>query len=390
MFNWGNKNFGSLGGPSADITISPNLQELNQYTESYRKSNILSEFGINADTKKMVENSYTSNAEGNALINIDGTVDTWGNTAFGGLTTNLSNDLKNVKEIITGGGVMTALKADGTATTWKNNAVYETNKPANLNNIKKIVSGSDGMVVALKANGTVTAWHNASNAWDLCGNITSNNLTNLSGIVDIYASNKCFAALKYDNSLYIWGSNENSANRIIHNITTEASKLTSGVKEVYVNGKVLIALKYDGTVVTIGNVNNGGDISNNNAQYQLYGGTATEITEVFLNDKFAIGLKKDNSCVYWGDISRNVNLYNNDISTFNNIKNIVYSKDVMIGIKFNGSIVGIGEKNKGAETPIIEEAVLNVFATTNNGFSLLKTNNKVISWGDTSYGGQII
>ena len=46
MFNWGNKNFGSLGGPSADITISPNLQELNQYTESYRKSNILSELII--------------------------------------------------------------------------------------------------------------------------------------------------------------------------------------------------------------------------------------------------------------------------------------------------------------------------------------------------------
>jgi len=388
MFNWGNKNFGSLGGPSTDITISPNLQEINQYTESYRKSNIFSEFGINADTKKIVDNSYTSNAEGNALINIDGTVDTWGNNAFGGLTTNLSNNLKNVKEIITGGGVMTALKADGTTTTWKNNAVYETNKPVGLNNIKKLVSGSDGMVVALKADGTVAAWHNASNTWDLCGNVASNDLTNLSGIVDIYASNKCFAALKYDNSLYVWGSKENSENRIVHNITTEASKLTSGVKEVYVNGKVLIALKYDGTVVTIGNVNNGGDISNNDVQYKLYGGTATDIAEVFLNDKFAIGLKKDNSCVYWGDIARNATLYNNDITTFTNIKTIVYSKDVMVGIKFDGSIVGIGEKIKGAETPIIE-AALKVYATTNNGFSLLKTNSEVITWGDATYGGEI-
>lgn len=390
MHTWGNKNYGSIGGPSTDITISPNLQEINEYTDSYRKSNILSEFGINADTKKIVDNSYTSNAEANALINIDGTVDTWGNTAFGGLTTNISNNLNNVKEIITGGGVMTALKADGTTTTWKNNTVYETNKPTNLNNIKKIVSGSDGMVVALKADGTVTAWHNASNTWDLCGNIASNNLTNLSGIVDIYASNKCFAALKYDNSLYVWGSKENSSNRIINNISSQVSKLTSGVKEVFVNGKVLIALKYDGTVVTIGNANNGGDISNNDAQYKLYGGTATDITDVFLNDKFAIGLKKDNSCIYWGDISRNTALFNNDITTFTNIKTIVYSKDVMIGIKFNGRIVGLGEKNKGAETPLFKEAVSKVYATTNNGFSLLKTNSEVISWGDTSYGGQII
>jgi len=141
--------------------------------------------------------------------------------------------------------------------------------------------------------------------------------------------------------------------------------------------------------VTIGNENNGGDISNNDAQYKLYGGSATDIAEVFLNDKFTIGLKKDNSCVYWGDISRNTTLFNNDITTFTNIKTIVYSKDVMIGIKFDGTIVGLGEKSKGAETPKIKEAVLKVYATTNNGFSLLKTNYEVISWGDVTYGGKI-
>ena len=389
MHNWGNSNFGSLGGPSTDITISSNLQEINEFTEPYRKNNILSEFGINTDTKKINDYSFTSNAESNALINIDGSVDTWGNTAFGGLTTNISNNLKNVKEIITGGGIMIALKADGTTTTWKNNAIYETNKPTNLNNVKKIISGSDGMVVALKADGKVVAWHNSSNTWDLSGNVSSNNLENLSGIVDIFASNKCFAALKYDNSLYIWGSDENPTNRIINNFSSQVSKLTSGVKEVFVNGKVLIALKYDGTVVTIGNANNGGDISNNDTRYKLYGGTATEIADVFLNDKFAIGLKKDNSCIYWGDISRNSTLFNNDISTFTDIKNIVYSKDVMIGIKFNGRIVGLGEKNKGAETPDITDSTLKVYATTNNGFSLLKTNSEVISWGDSSYGGEI-
>jgi uncharacterized protein YjbI with pentapeptide repeats/alpha-tubulin suppressor-like RCC1 family protein len=389
MHNWGNASFGSLGGPSVDITISPNLQEINQFTEPYRKTNILTEFGINADTKKINDYSLTSNAESNALINIDGSIDTWGNTAFGGLTTDISNNLKNVKEIITGGGVMTVLKANGTTTTWKNNAIYETNKPVNLNNVKKIVSGSDGMVVALKADGTVVAWHSASNTWDLSGNVVSNDLSNLNGIVDIFASNKCFVALKYDNSLYIWGSNEDSTNRIINNFSSQVSKLTSGVKEVYVNGKVLIALKFDGTVVTIGNSNNGGDISNNDSQYKLYGGTATDIADVFLNDKFAIGLKKDNSCVYWGDISRNSTLFNNDISTFTNIKNIIYSKDVMIGIKFDGKIVGLGEKIKGAEPPQLKEAISKVYATTNNGFSLLKTNGEVISWGDSAYGGEI-
>ena len=61
----------------------------------------------------------------------------------------------------------------------------------------------------------------------------------------------------------------------------------------------------------------------------------------------------------------------------------------MIGIKFNGRIVGLGEKNKGAETPDITDSTLKVYATTHNGFSLLKTNSEVISWGDSSYGGEI-
>ena len=62
----------------------------------------------------------------------------------------------------------------------------------------------------------------------------------------------------------------------------------------------------------------------------------------------------------------------------------------MVGIKFDGKIVGLGEKIKGAETPQLKEAVSKVYATTNNGFSLLKTNGEVISWGDSSYGGEIV
>ena len=96
-----------------------------------------------------------------------------------------------------------------------------------------------------------------------------------------------------DDYLIFSGSKTNSTNAsisiyknmfgaptLLTNISSKASQLTSGVKSVTANSNVLIALKYDGTVVTLGNANNGGDISNTADQYKLYGGTADDIEAV--------------------------------------------------------------------------------------------------------------
>ena len=176
---------------------------------------------------------------------------------------------------------------------------------------------------------------------------------------------------------------------LLTNISSKAVQLSSGVKEVIANSKVLIALKYDGTVVTQGDSTLGGDISNSDAQYKLYGGTADNIVKVYLNNKFAMALKKDRTCVYWGDISRNSTLFNFDISAFTNIRDIVYSNDVMVGIKYDGTVVGLGEKSKGGNPSFTIKNVDKVFATTNNGFTALKTDGNIVVWGDTSYGGQL-
>ena len=100
-----------------------------------------------------------------------------------------------------------------------------------------------------------------------------------------------------------------------------------------------------------------------------------------------MGLKNDNTCIYWGDISRNASLFNIDISQFTNIKTIVYSKDVMVGLKYDGGIVGLGELAKGANVPDkLEKDVERIFATTTNGFSALTIDNRIYSWGeDSSY-----
>jgi uncharacterized protein YjbI with pentapeptide repeats len=381
---WGDNNFGGFGGPSYNINISHNIQDTNMYLQSYAKSNVRNIYNIHYDTRKFILDSYTSNAESFALLNTDGTVTTKGSVAYGGDTTAVAGSLTNVKEIIPGNEIMTVLKSNGTLVSWGDLS----NNTTSFNNVKKVVNDSNGLTIILKANGDVSANHISLSSWDLCGNVPSNNLSNLDGIIDIYPSNKCFAALRYDNSLYLWGQKDNSTTRPLHNIMREASKLTSNIKEVMINGSVMVALKYDGTVVTTGDVRYGGDISNNDARYKLYGGTADNITEVFLNDKFAVALKNDNSCIYWGDISRNSTLFNYDISTFTDIKSIAFSKDVIVGLTYEGSVVGLGEKTKGAEIHLPKD-VQKIYATTNNGFTALKNDGTITSWGDPAYGGEL-
>ena len=61
----------------------------------------------------------------------------------------------------------------------------------------------------------------------------------------------------------------------------------------------------------------------------------------------------------------------------------------MIGVKYDGTIVGLGEKSKGGNPSSLLKDVEKVFATTNNGFTALKTDGSFVVWGDTSYGGQL-
>ena len=382
-FIWGNNNFGAFGGPTESFKFENRVQDLYSYCQSYRKSNLFALYGINKDTRKFIEESFTDTNSAHIALSNNGTVSTWGNETFGSSSANTQttiDNLTNVKDISTGNDTVVALKSDGTLTAWNDDDITL----GDNSNFKKVVTGISGNIIGLKADGTVKYYNPDLGNWTLGSNIDTNYLTDLSGITDIFAFDKSFAALDDKGALTVWGDLGDGPN-LLTNISSKASQLTSGVKTVTANSNVLIALKYDGTVVTVGNANNGGDISNTEDQYKLYGGTADDIEEVFLNDKFAVALKCDRTCIYWGDISRNTDLFNSDISKFKNIKTVAYSKDVMVGLTFDGKIYTLGEKSKGGEYPHqLEKNVEKVISASLNGFLAVTNDNKIYSWGEDS------
>ena len=199
MFAWGKKGYGIVEATTSDINISSNLQEINSYIEPYRKSNLLTMFNVHTDTRKILEESYNSNESANIILKTDGTATTWGNTTHGGVSSNIT--LTNIKEVVTGGNNMSVLKSDGSLATWSNN----TDQNTTATNVKKVVSGLSGNVIALKADGTVEYWHPDLANWTIGSNIDTAKLSDLSGVVDVFAFDNTFAALDKNDALTVWG-----------------------------------------------------------------------------------------------------------------------------------------------------------------------------------------
>ena len=203
-FIWGNNNYGGFGGPTTAFNMENRIQDMYSYCESYRKSNLYALYGINKDTRKIIGASFTGTNGAQIALSNDGTVSTWGNEALGASSANTQNtidNLTNVKDIATGNDTVVALKSDGTLTAWNNDDITI----ADNSNFKKVVTGISGNIIGLKADGTVKYYNPDLDNWTLESNIPTNYLTDLSGITDVFAFDKTFAALDDKSALTVWG-----------------------------------------------------------------------------------------------------------------------------------------------------------------------------------------
>ena len=220
-FIWGNNNFGGFGGPSQSFKFENRLQDLYSYCQSYRKSNLFALYGINKDTRKIAEESFTDTNGAHIALSNDGSVSTWGNETLGASSTNTQNtidNLTNVKDIATGNDTVVALKSDGTLTAWNDDDITL----ADNSNFKKVVTGISGNIIGLKADGTVKYYNPDLDNWTLESNIDTSHVTDLSGITDVFAFDKSFAALDDKGALTVWGKSA------VEPSYTQIKKITAG------------------------------------------------------------------------------------------------------------------------------------------------------------------
>ena len=191
--------------------------------------------------------------------------------------------------------------------------------------------------------GSVVAW--GEYAWNY-GNDTSTASSDLSSrVIEIFSTNKAFAALKSDGSVAVWGvspgagdcnpaSNDTSW-------TSVCSDLSSGIIKIFSTYNAFAALKSDGSVVTWGHT---------------YGGNSSSVSS---------------------DLSSGVI----DISS-------TYS--AFAALKSDGSVVTWGSSNYGGNSSSVSSelssGVVEIYSTS-GAFAALKSDGSVVTWGATSSGG---
>ena len=195
----------------------------------------------------------------------------WGANNFG--ETDIPADLKDVDKVVAGTNYSLALIKDGSVVAWGKNDKGQTDVPLNLVEVVNIASGGD-FSLALKKDGTVVAWGNNDKG-------QTDVPSNLNDIVKIVPGYDYSIVIKIDGSLVGWGANE-------YEQLDFPSDLSSVVQIIPLRTWV-IALKSDGRIVSWGS----------GIPKRVAVESFVDIKEIVVSDTFnnIIGLKNDGTIV---------------------------------------------------------------------------------------------
>lgn len=337
---------------------------------------------------KMIDNNTSTTEYGIyqthqswAMLKTNGTVFIWGPNYYGAAS-NLSfeSKLKKVKKIYPNYYTFCILLEDGTAFpfgSYGDQSYGQLDFPSSntsiipqLTNIKKIFH-TGYVFVALKYDNSVVVWgENSSSRWNGYMDI-SNNLTD---VIDAVGNPYSMCFLKNDNTAITIG-------RAAEGGEGSTTQNLINVKKVYSARNSYAALHYDGTVTCWGNSTYGGDSSNVD--------NLVEIIDIFTTGYAYCALNKDKSIVAtWGHNSYGASITQSssglfDIDDLTNIKNIYATENQFIVENYSNTVYTWGGRGQHIYNDI------SLVAHNNNAWALIKTDGTVVAGGNGTYGGSI-
>ncbi|MEB3361015.1 MAG: Calx-beta domain-containing protein, partial [Synechococcaceae cyanobacterium] len=202
-----------------------------------------------------------------------------------------------------------------------------------------------------------------------------------SGVTQIFSNQYAFAALKADGSVVTWGGGGSSYGG---NSSAVAGQLSSGVTQIFSTGYAFAALKADGSVVTWGDSFSGGAYGSDVA-VQLSSG----VTQIFSTDYAFAALKADGSVVTWGGANLGGNSSGVAAQLSSGVTQIFSTNWAFAALKTDGSVItwGLGwGGDSSAVSDLINSGVIKIYSNL-GAFAALKEDGSVVTWGDSRYGG---
>jgi hypothetical protein len=169
-------------------------------------------------------------------------------------------------------------------------------------------------------------------------------------------------------------------------ISSVSELLSSGVAEIFATERAFAALKSDGSVVTWGPSGFGGDSSN--VASSLTGG----VVRIYSTSQSFVALKADGSVVSWGSNGAAEIPENLQDALSNNVYKIFATNAAFAALRLGGSVVtwGVGPgSDQGDTAAVLELGVINIIPNYLAFVSYQSNWATVGAWGDAEWGGDI-
>jgi len=306
-----------------------------------------------------------------AKITNEGNVITNGPIRYGGDSSHVQSQLKNVKMIVSSRYAFVALLSDSSIVTW--GGQYDTRKiheqiQTRLYNVKMIFSNSFAFA-ALLGNGRVISWGEEYYG----GNILNQFKPNYTNVKMIFSTKKAFVALLDGGSVVAWGD-EAYGGKIPESIQIY---LHQNVKMIFSTDYAFAALLHDGgRVVVWGNEAYGGRIPAESIRNvkMIFSSSRAFAVLFYSGYAFAWGIGYNGDAIAYG------------IQThfYHNVKMIFSNDEAFVALLNNGNFVGWGSRRYGGEiTHEVQTYLKNVkvIFSCRVAFAALLNDGSVFTWG---------
>eukprot|EP00439_Symbiodinium_sp_Y106_P035423 s1336_g4.t1 len=319
-----------------------------------------------------------------AAILGDGSVVTWGDADWGGDSSAVQGQLKNVQQIQATatsenrhGAAMAAILADGSVVTWGHDGSGGDSRAVQrqLKNVQQ-VQASCYAFAAILGDGSVVTWGHDGSGGD--SSAVQGQLTN---VHQVQASCYAFAAILGDGSVVTWGDPDYGGDS-----SSVQGRLTN-VRQVQASCKAFAAILGDGSVVTWGDADWGGDSSavqgqlKNVQQLQASGG-------VWQSPAAVAAILADGSVVTWGHDGSggDSRAVQRQLKNVQQVQAYDYAFAAILG---DGSVVTWGHPDLGGDSSSVQGRLKNVqqVQASCSGFAAILGDGSVVTWGHAGSGG---
>ncbi len=362
-----------------------------------------------------------------AAICEDGSVVTWGNTASGGDSKLVADELDgdvDVVQVFSTSLAFAALREDGSVVTWGesysggDSKVHYYDKTTEdvsdkLNGTIHVVQlfSTQSAFAALREDGSVVTWGDGDNMQEFGGGDSGAVGKKLDGTVDVvqvFSTSGAFAALREDGSVVTWGNNflggggdskvYDYYGKVIDDVLNELDG-TVDVVQVFSTNGAFAALREDGSVVTWGSSLNGGnskvyyyDQATDDVLDELDG--TIDVVHVFSTSDAFAALREDGSVVTWGrsfdggDSSSAGEMLDGTID----VVHVFSTGSAFAALREDGSVVTWGASWAGGDSNNVADEldgdvdIVQVYSTYSS-FAALRKDGSVVSWGSSFDGG---